>query len=562
MFNKLIKLLAILAVFYQIPVYSKSASFNDLNLRDFTNYFSGIIAYENRDNTDALKFFNVSRILINKHDSYLKRYVYSLVLENKVAHAINVIKNSSDKNNTDFFNAHILLVVDSLKKNDFKKADEYLTQSLKFQDKRRFNLVISETLRQYIYTFKNKKILSNKQNFGNLSLISQIFQRCYLQQNNTESFFLNLINNQQGDYSRYIFFYMNYLIENKKIEEARAVAEQLEYINSTLLLSQSKSWINNNKFKEFNKIFSCSNHNDVVSEFLFLISNLHSSQDDFEKSNFYLNLSNYLNPKFTFNLSLVVENYYLNEEYDKVKKVLKNFDKKNEFYYWFRVKKEAQIIIKEQSYEDGINFISSKFNKIDNPNLKMVFDIANFHKNSKKYVKAIDYYTQIISSLNNKESEIKSDLLYRRGGSYERLGNYKKSDEDLLHSLRINPDDAYVLNYLAYSWLERDYQIDEAFQMLEKAYASKSNDPYIIDSIGWAYYLIDNYVEAEKYLKRAVELMPEDPTVNDHYGDILWKLNRKIQARYFWNNVLSFEDTEEDIRKNINIKMIEGLKNS
>ena len=129
-----------------------------------------------------------------------------------------------------------------------------------------------------------------------------------------------MINNQQGDYSRYIFFYINYLIENKKIEEAKAVAEQLEYINSTLLLSQSKSWVDNNKFKEFNKIFSCSNHNDIVSEFLFLISNLYSSQDDFEKSNFYLNLSNYLNPKFTFNLSLVAENFYLIKNMTKSKK--------------------------------------------------------------------------------------------------------------------------------------------------------------------------------------------------------------------------------------------------
>ena len=561
MFNKLIKILVALAIFYQTPVYSKSASFKDFNSRDLTNYFSGIIAYENKDNTDALKFFNASKILINKHDSYLKRYVYSLVLENKVAQAINIIKNSNDKDNTDFFSAYILLVVDSLKKNNFKKADKYLTQSLKFQDQRRFNLVISETLRQYIYTFKNKKILSNKQNFGNLSLISQTFQRCYLQQNSTGSFFLNLINNQQGDYSRYIFFYINYLIENKKIEEAKAVAGQLEYINSTLLLSQSKSWVDNEKFKEFNKIFSCNNHNDVISEFLFLVSNLYSSQDDFEKSNFYLNLSNYLNPKFKFNLSLVAENFYLNNEYYKVKKVLKNFDKKDEFYYWFRVKKEAQIIIKDQGYEDGIDFISDKFSKINNPNLKIVFDVANFYKNSKKYEKAIDYYSKIISSLKD-TSDIKSDLLYRRGGSYERLGDYKKSDEDLLYSLRINPDDAYVLNYLAYSWLERDYKIDEAFQMLEKAFTFRNNDPYIIDSIGWAYYLIDNYVEAEKYLKRAVELMPEDPTVNDHYGDILWKLNRKIQARYFWNNVLSFDDTDEDIRKNINIKIIEGLKNS
>jgi Flp pilus assembly protein TadD len=561
MFNKLIKILVTLAIFYQTPVYSKSASFKDFNSRDLTNYFSGIIAYENKDNTDALKFFNASKILINKHDSYLKRYVYSLVLENKVAQAINIIKNSNDKDNTDFFSAYILLVVDSLKKNNFKKADKYLTQSLKFKDQRRFNLVISETLRQYIYTFKNKKILSNKQNFGNLSLISQTFQRCYLQQNSTGSFFLNLINNQQGDYSRYIFFYINYLIENKKIEEAKAVAGQLEYINSTLLLSQSKSWVDHEKFKEFNKIFSCNNHNDVISEFLFLVSNLYSSQDDFEKSNFYLNLSNYLNPKFKFNLSLVAENFYLNNEYYKVKKVLKKFDKKDEFYYWFRVKKEAQIIIKDQGYEDGIDFISDKFSKINNPNLKIVFDVANFYKNSKKYEKAIDYYSKIISSLKD-TSDIKSDLLYRRGGSYERLGDYKKSDEDLLYSLRINPDDAYVLNYLAYSWLERDHKIDEAFQMLEKAYAFKSNDPYIIDSIGWAYFLIDDYIEAEKFLKRAVELMPEDPTVNDHYGDILWKLNRKIQARYFWNNVLKFDDTDEDIRNNINIKMIEGLKNS
>jgi len=561
MFNKLIKVLALFLLFYQTQVFSKSNSFNDFNSKDLTNYFSGIIAYENKENTEALKFFSASKVLINKHNSYLKRYVNSLVLENKVAQAINVIKNNNNKNNIDFFNAYILLVIDSLKKNDFKKAQEYLLQSLKFKDQKRFNLVISETLKQYIYTFKNKKILKNKQNFGNLSLISQSFQRCYLEEKNTGSFFLNLINNQQGDYSRYIFFYINYLIENQKIEEAKAVGEQLEYINSTLLLTQTKSWLDKNNIKDFNKIFSCKNHNDVVGEFLFLISNLYSSQDDIEKSNFYLNLSSYLNPKFKFNLTLLAENFYLNNEYKKVKTVLKQFDKKDEFYYWFRVKKEAQIIIKEQGYDDGINFISAKFNNISDPNLKMVFDLANFYKNSKKYEEAIDYYTQIISTLDN-NSEVKSDILYRRGGSYERINNYKKADEDLMQSLEINPDDAYALNYLAYSWLERDYNIDKAFQMLEKAYSLKNNDPYIIDSIGWAYYLIDNYVEAEKYLKRAVELMPEDPTVNDHYGDILWKLNRKIQARYFWKNVLNFEDTDEEIRKNIQLKMIDGISNS
>ena len=98
--------------------------------------------------------------------------------------------------------------------------------------------------------------------------------------------------------------------------------------------------------------------------------------------------------------------------------------------------------------------------------------------------------------------------------------------------------------------------------MLEIAYASKNNDPYIIDSIGWAYYLTDDYLKAESFLKRAVEMMPDDPIVNDHYGDILWKLNRKIQARYFWSSVLKNDDAEKEMKEKINIKMIEGLENS
>ena len=162
----------------------------------------------------------------------------------------------------------------------------------------------------------------------------------------------------------------------------------------------------------------------------------------------------------------------------------------------------------------------------------------------------------------NIDSPLYSEILYRRGGSYERMGDYINSDKDLLKSLKVNPNDAYVLNYLAYSWLERYYNVDSALEMLESAYQSESNDPYIIDSIGWAYYLIGDYLKAEEFLKRAVELMPEDPTVNDHYGDILWKLDRKIQARYFWENVLDLEDTEEKMIKNIKIKLIDGLQNS
>ena len=226
-----------------------------------------------------------------------------------------------------------------------------------------------------------------------------------------------------------------------------------------------------------------------------------------------------------------------------------------------KIKKHAQIVSKEVNDKESLNFINKKFKRIENPSVKIIFDLANFNKNSKKYKDAIIYYDQIISII-DPNSFIYANILYRRGSSYERLGNYLKSDKDFLKSLEINPDDAFVLNYLAYSWLERDYKIDSAIQMLEKAYALRSNDPYIIDSVGWGHYLIKDYFKAEKFLKRAVELMPNDPVVNDHYGDILWKLGKKIQARYFWVSVLNLKATENKMKKNINIKLIEGLKNS
>ena len=561
MFLKKIKFTLIIFLLYQTAVSSKSISFDDIDPKNLSKYFSGIVAFENKENSIALDFFNSSKILLNKHDPYLKRYIYSLVLENKVSQAINVIKNNKNKTNTNFFDAHLLLILDSLKKNDYENATIFLKKSISLAKSDRFNLAILESLKQYIFVFKEKKILDDKKNLGKLSIISETFQRCYLGDNDTDKYFSNLINDNESDYTRYIYFYLSYLIENDRIEDAKRITKDLDYINTTLLLSQGKSWIQSQNIEKFINVFSCKNSNDVVGEFLFLISNLYSSQDNFEKSNFYLNLSNFLNPKFLFNLSLVVENQYLNKEYKKAKKTLKKFKKEDDSYYWYRIKKEAQIIAKQRNKKESLNYITAEFDKINEPNDKIIFDIANFNKNSKEYEKAIEYYTKIINSLDD-VSKIKADLLYRRGGSYERIGKYDKADDDLLHALRINPDDAYILNYLAYSWLERNYKINEAIEMLERAYSSESNDPYIIDSIGWAYYLVDDYLKAEKFLKRAVELMPNDPIVNDHYGDILWKLDRKIQARYFWGNVLEMDQAEEEMIKSINIKMIEGLKNS
>ncbi len=556
MFVKKIKFFLIILLLYQNPSHSKSVSFDDFDSKNLSKYFSGIVAFENKNNSKALNFFNTSKILLNKHEPYLKRYVYSLVLENKVNQAINVIK--QNKNKSKFFEKYLLLTIDSLRRDDFPKALDYISETKKYIKLSKFNSAILDNLRDYVFVFNKKRLPNDVKNYGNLSLISTTFQRCYLGDAKTKTSFFKLANNDDADLTRYNFFYLAYLIENNQKEEVKKITEDIKFINTSLLLSQGKSWIENSNEKKFSTVFSCQNHNDLISEFLFLISNLYSSQKDFIKSNFYLYLSNYLNPKFYYNLSLLAENEYSNGDLERVKKILKEFKKEDNFYYWYRLKKEAQIISKVINQKESLKFIKSNFKKIKKPNEKILFDVANFYKNAKEYEDAIKYYTILLGIVGD-DLEIKSDLLYRRGASNERIGNYEEADKDMLLSLEIDPDDAYVLNYLAYSWLERDYKIKEAMGMLEKAFSLNENDPYIIDSIGWAYYLTDDYLKAETYLKRAVELMPDDAIVNDHYGDILWKLGREIQARYFWKSAFKMEDVDEELLQKINSKIIEGL---
>ena len=552
-----ITLLLFFVFFYQNIVYSKT--YDEKNVY---NYFSALVSLENNKNIKSLNYFNSSKELKESHPSYIKKYVFSLVLGEKVNRAISEIKMTKDKKFIDFFEAHLLLVLDGIKKNDYKKSLDHLNNLKRYEEEGSFEFIISSFLEEYVHLFNDKQIKLNLDSqFGKMSLINRTLQSCYLGRLETENFFENLTNYNEEGNSRYLFFYANYLIAQNNHLKAKDIFKDVDPINSTLLIAQAKKWIDEENYDDFKSIFSCKNSNDIIGEFLFIISNLYSAEDEITKSNFYFNLSNFLNPKFKFNFALLVDNYFQKEEFTKAKKTLKNFNKKNEIYYWHRLKKIAQIISKENDKNKSFEYIKDKFGTIEKPSLKIIYEMGNIVKSYEKYDLSIKYYTKVLSKL-DPTSLTYADVLYRRGGSYERIGNEQEADEDLLKSLEINPDVPHVLNYLAYSWLERNYKINSAIDMLEKAYSQRENDPYIIDSIGWAYYLIGDYFEAEKLLRKAVQIMPTDPIVNDHYGDILWKLGRKTQANYFWKNVLTFEDTEEKMKEDIFYKLLKGPKNT
>ena len=544
---------------YQSVSISKINEIENFNQKYLSNYFSGIVSLKNEETEASFKFLENSYPISETHKNYLKNYLVSLVMNRQVDKAIKKIKDN-EVNTEIFLEKEVLLFVDSIKKKNFIKSQSHMTNlenSPEINDT--ISVILYETLKNYIRVFNTRDSSSYLQkNFGELDEINLIFLNCYLDKNQTIQLFDKFIASD-GTNSRYIYFYIDHLLEKKKLKETSIIANKISDLDSSLLLSQIKYWSKNSEYEEINNLFSCNSEKDLIAEFFYLIASLYSSQGQYFESNFYLILSDYLNPKFYPNSALLIENYVDNKRYKLAKKELGKITKKNLLFDWFKIKKKASIIeAEEEEEQNALKFVKKNYELLNSANTKIKFDMANILRNFKDYKYSIKIYSDLIEK-NNFNNEEFADLYYKRGTCFERMKNYKKADEDFLNSLKLDPNDAYVLNYLGYSWLERSYKINEAMKMLQKAYDLMSNDPYITDSIGWAYFLLKDFKNAKKYLQQAVKLMPYDPIVNDHYGDVLWRLEKKIQARYFWNGALKLDGVDEEMRKKIKNKLVYGL---
>jgi tetratricopeptide (TPR) repeat protein len=146
-------------------------------------------------------------------------------------------------------------------------------------------------------------------------------------------------------------------------------------------------------------------------------------------------------------------------------------------------------------------------------------------------------------------------LFYARGICYDRAHQWPKAQADFEHALQLSPDQPYVLNYLGYSWAEQGTHLAEARKLIEKAVAIRPNDGAIIDSLGWVLLRQGNTAGAVHWLERAVEMEPEDATINGHFGDALWAAGRKLEATYQWRLALTFKpDPDEAARIEARLK--------
>jgi len=532
---------------------------------DISNYFSGTISANQDYNNEAFKYLKKVQSIKNTHSQFNIEFIRTLVLVEKFKQAFAFSKQVWNEDEL-FFEADLLLGLDSFMKKDYIAAEKYFNRLNTIS---RYNLIFDNFIGNVLIAWSKasqgyredsfKFIEQIPDSYHHLKRVQSIFLQCYFDAHETQKSFEELIEDNNYNFSRYNFFLINYLLsQDKNIEAKKIIQDSREKYASNLLIKQTEFFFQNGENKKISNVFDCKNSKDSLAEFFYIIANLYSSERDYRLSNFYLRVSLFLNNKFLTNKALLAENYYYQKKNKASKNTYYSIKSIGPIYFWYASKNIASILLDEKGKKYSVSSLEKDFKSILNPNFEHYYELANFYKDNEYYEESIKYYSLVLKEI-KKDHFLVPKILDRRGTSFERMGDWKNAEKDLIESLNILPDQAHVLNYLAYTWVDKGINLDEGLEMLKKANKIKANDGYIIDSLGWAYYAKKNYVQAKFFLQQAVELLPLDPIINDHYADALWMLNKDIQARNVWNNILQLDNTDEQFKDIIRKKLIFGI---
>ena len=285
---------------------------------------------------------------------------------------------------------------------------------------------------------------------------------------------------------------------------------------------------------------------DGVAEVLYGLGSAVTRDGDELASLIYLRLALWLAPDHAFAAMAMADTYERMKQSDSANDAYALIAKTSPF----RLTADVQRAINLEQLglqDEAIALLKSIIPSAERDSEPLIA-LGNIYRSRKAFAEAAEAYTQAIEKTENPTAGYWS-LFYSRGIAYERLKQWPKAEADFKKALELSPEQPLVLNYLGYSWVEQNMNLDEAFKMLRRAVDQRPTDGYIIDSLGWAYYRLGQYENALQLMEKAVDLKAADPTINDHLGDVYWRLGRELEARFQWNHARDLNPDPEDLPK-------------
>jgi tetratricopeptide (TPR) repeat protein len=294
---------------------------------------------------------------------------------------------------------------------------------------------------------------------------------------------------------------------------------------------------------------------DGVAEGLFGIAASLSDQSSAEVSILYLRMALYLRPDLALANLLLADRFETLGKFEEAVSIYRDIDKSSPYFPMAATQAavdETRLDRKSAAIADLKSLAEAYPNSSEN--WIALGDAYRDQDNDDGAIAAYDRAAKTIGTPQKRDWP----LFYARAMAEDRAKHWDKAEVDVNEALRLSPDQPELLNYLGYSWVDRNEKIPDALTMLEKARKLRPYDGYIVDSVGWAYYRLGRYDDAARTLEAAVLLVPGDSTINEHLGDALWKAGRRMDARFQWNHALAFATADTD-KAEIEQKIKNGL---
>ena len=363
----------------------------------------------------------------------------------------------------------------------------------------------------------------------------------------------SLIHNDQGNPTRRsIIYHTKILLSLGRFQEAQGLLEK--WFGPTFDPEIEEMFAYASKEKYYSE-YSFPNPSIAVADVFHSIAKLISKEVDPAFTLIYSRLAQYLDLNHVDSTLMTADLLVDLEQYDLAIKEYEKLSKSQPQFYASELGRAEALRASGKAME-AIEVLIELTRQY--PNSANGFrTLGNHYRRLEIYDKAEVSYGKAIK-LYTAKGEAGWFLYYVRGITRERLDSWELAEKDFRKALSLNPNQPQVLNYLGYSLIEKNSNLDEALDMIERAVKESPDSGYIVDSLGWGYYKLGRYEKAVPNLERAAELMPVDPIVNDHLGDVYWMVGRKTEAEFQWRRALSFDPEEQDIER-IKKKLKVGL---
>ncbi len=230
--------------------------------------------------------------------------------------------------------------------------------------------------------------------------------------------------------------------------------------------------------------------------------------------------------------------YYIgraDEEQKNFTEAIAEFEKVKQGEYYIDAKARiASIYVKRDGIDKAQAYLKDLRRTLSSPEsiIELYLIEGQLLHDEKLYVAAMDLYSKGLQ-----EFPRHSDLLYARALMAEEIDRIDLLEADLKLILAEDPENASALNALGYTLADRNSRVYEALGYIKKALEIRPDDPAVMDSMGWVQFRLGNYAEAETYLRKAFGVL-EDAEIAGHLVELLWAQGNYDEANKVMNDVL------------------------